>query len=137
MHASKPLSTLRNVLYLDAFTCIACGALMSLAAEPLSSATLIPGALLFYAGVSLFPIAAFMAVVGKRAAHSGPMVGIVAGGNLLWVLASIWLLVGGAVTPNALVVAFVAAQAGAVAGFTALEIRGMVLVGRRPAIGMT
>ncbi|HEY0838753.1 MAG TPA: hypothetical protein VGD74_01070 [Vulgatibacter sp.] len=136
MHASEPLSFLRNVLYLDALTCFAFGALLSLGAAPLASAMQVPEALLFYAGVSLFPIAAFMAIVGKRAAATASMVGIVVAGNLLWVAASLWLLVSGSIAPNTLGTAFIALQAAAVAGLTALEVRGIFSVRRSPAVPM-
>ena len=59
-----------------------------------------------------------MAFVGRFAAHSAPAVWFIAGGNLAWIMASLWLLVGGAFAPNALGGAFVAAQAAVVAGLT-------------------
>ncbi len=130
MHASQLDTSLRNVLFVDAATCAGCGALMALASEHLASATHIPPALLFYAGMSLFPIAGFMAFVASRAARSVPAVSFIAVGNVLWVAASLWLLVGGAIAPNGLGVAFIAVQAAAVAALTALEVRGAVSLRR-------
>jgi len=55
---------LRTVLLLDAATCLLTGLLMKMGAIPLAELTDIPGALLFYAGVALLPVAAFIALVG-------------------------------------------------------------------------
>jgi len=134
MPASRPLPSLRTTLLVDAAACLACGALMALATEHLASATRIPPSLLLYAGLSLFPIALLMAVVGTRAAHSPPAVALVAGGNLLWVAASVWLLVSDAIAPSPLGVAFIAVQAAVVAALAALELRGALsLRGARTA----
>lgn len=133
MLASTADSRLRNVLFLDALTCAACGTLLPLAAHPLADAFQLPPALLFFAGLVLLPIAAFMAFVGKFATHSAPAVWFIVGGNLAWIMASLWLLVGGAFAPNALGVAFVAAQAAVVAGLTLQEIRGALALRRLPS----
>ena len=68
LHACGAYRTafLRRVLMVDAATCIATGVLMSLFATPLSTLLGLPAALLFYAGASLFPIAAFMAWLALR-----------------------------------------------------------------------
>lgn len=124
MATPRTTNALRTVLYLDAATCLACGALMTLGASPLAALTHLPAGLLLGAGASLFPIAAFMAFVGARATRSLPALAAVIGGNVLWALASVWLVFGGAVAPNTFGTVFVLGQAAVVAALTVLEIRG-------------
>jgi hypothetical protein len=76
------------------------------------------------AGLSLFPIAAFITLVASRTPSWPLGVWLVILGNAGWVLASVWLLAGGAIRPNALGVAFVLVQAVAVALLTSLEYAG-------------
>lgn len=76
-----PISSPRDAgVFLDAATCTACGLLMTLGAEPLGQLMNLPSQLLLYAGLSLFPIAAFLAWVRARALHSGPALTAVIGG---------------------------------------------------------
>ncbi len=117
-------SSLRTILFADALACVACGALMSLAAGPLSALTLLPPSLLLYAGLSLFPVAAYIAVVAAKASDHPAAVWLVIAGNALWVAASLWLMLGGAVQPNLLGRLFLGAQAAVVAVLTTLEARG-------------
>lgn len=111
---------LRNVLWLDAATCIATGALLSTLSTPLSSWLGLPEPLLFYAGLALFPIAGFMAWTAARLAE--PAVWAVIGGNVLWVLGSLAVL---ALSPTALGTAFAVVQAAAVAVLAELEYVGL------------
>jgi hypothetical protein len=123
--ASIPLlGSLKNVLFVDAATCAACGALMAFGAGPLAAATAIPAALLFYAGLSLFPVAAFMAFAGARVERMPVLAWLAAGGNALWVLASFGILIGRAVVPNLLGELFVIGQAAVVAALALLEMKG-------------
>lgn len=87
----------------------------------MAALTAIPAAILFYAGVALLPSAAFMAIVATRAADSRPAVWLIMVGNVLWVIASLWLITGGWIAPTVLGQAFVAAQALAVAALALLE----------------
>jgi hypothetical protein len=123
---------LRTVLLLDAATCLLTGVLMKIAAIPLAELTEIPAPVLLYAGISLFPVAAFIALVG--AIPSIPVAGVwlVIMGNACWVAASLWLMVSGAIGPNALGYAFIAGQALAVAVLAALEYAGLQRLGVRP-----
>lgn len=121
MSINRSPNFLRNILLFDAATCVVMGALLTLAAGPLAGLTSIPAGLLFYAGLILFPTAGFMAFVANKALHSRPAIGLIVVGNILWVAASVWLLVGGAIWPNALGYAFIAAQAFAVAVLAELE----------------
>jgi hypothetical protein len=125
MLANRSDLSLRNVLWTDAATCVGCGLFMLVAARPFGQLVRLPPELLFYAGVALFPIAAFIASVAARAAHSVAAVSVVIVGNLGWAAASAWVLLGGVSAPTALGQMFVAAQAVVVLALTALEVRGV------------
>jgi hypothetical protein len=116
---------LRIVLLIDAATCLAMGLLLTAGTGALASLMQLPSGLLFHAGVSLFPIAAFIAFVGTR--DNLPTLGVwlVILGNAGWVAGSLWLLLGGAGGANALGHAFLAAQAAAVAVLAGLEYGGL------------
>jgi hypothetical protein len=122
---SRPANFLRNVLLVDAATCVASGVLMTLGSAPIAGLTAIPSALLFSAGLSLFPIAAFMAVTATRPVISRLAVWLIIDGNVLWAAGSLWLMVGSTIAPNALGHAFIGAQALAVALLAALEYAGL------------
>lgn len=115
--------TLRQVLIIDALTCLCCGALMTLGAEPLAAWTALPVALLRYAGASLFPIAALMAFSAQRGPGPSALVWLLIAGNALWTLASVALALSGWVAPNALGYAFLLGQAAVVLLLTILEYR--------------
>jgi len=122
--ASVDRSTfLRRVLFVDAATCIATGTLLVVDAQPLSRMLGLPAALLFYAGMSLFPSAALMLWVALRERLSRAGAWIVVAGNALWVFASAALLV--ITAPTMLGYAFVIAQAVAVALLAELEFVGL------------
>jgi len=112
---------LRNTLLIDAATCFATGVLLSVASAALSSLLGLPAALLFYAGVSLVPIAGFMLWAALRPLI--PVVWVVIVGNAAWVLASIAVLFG--FSPTGLGYAFVIVQAAAVALLAELEYAGL------------
>jgi hypothetical protein len=118
---------LRRVLLVDAATCIATGALLTIDAHTLSRLLGLPGTLLFYAGASLFPCAALMLLVALRASLWRAGAWVIVAGNVLWVLASAALLV--AITPTALGYAFVIAQGVAVALLAELEYIGLQKAG--------
>lgn len=111
---------LRHVLWLDALTCVATGLLLSVMHLKLAEWLGLPAPLLLYAGLSLFPIAAFMAWTAQRPA--APAVWLVIGGNVLWVLGSLAVL---ALSPTAIGYAFVIVQAVAVAVLAELEYMGL------------
>src|SRR5262245_45812074 len=116
---------LRSVLLVDAATCVATGLLMTAGSSIVADVTHLPADLLVSAGLSLFPIAAFIAFVATRALTSPFGVWAVIVGNVGWVLGSIWLLFSGTIAPNGLGDAFVLAQAFAVAILVQLEIMGV------------
>ena len=114
---------LRRVLTVDAATCVATGVLMILFATPLSTLLGLPAALLFYAGASLFPIAAFMAWLALRRDVSRWGAWVVILGNAGWVAGSVLVLV--LFSPTAVGYAFVIAQAVVVAFLAELEYYGL------------
>jgi hypothetical protein len=115
---------LRTVLFVDAATCVATGALMYFGATVLSDVTRLPEALLANAGLSLLPIAAFIGVFAASHRLITTAVWIIIG-NVGWVLGSLLLLVDGGLAPNALGAAFVVVQAIAVALLAELEMIGL------------
>ena len=114
---------LRRVLMVDAATCIATGVLLSLFAAPLSTLLGLPASLLFYAGASLFPIAAFMAWLALRRDVARWGAWLVILGNAGWVAGSVLVLA--LFPPTALGYAFVIAQAVVVAFLAELEYYGL------------
>ena len=113
--------TFRNIVLFDAAACAAMGLALVLAASPLASWTLIPEGILFYAGLALLPTAAFMAAVARGAIHKTVGAAAVIGGNVVWVVASVALMIGDWIAPNGLGLAFIGVQAAAVAVLAALE----------------
>jgi hypothetical protein len=116
---------LRRVLLIDAATCFALGALLVVAAGALAPMLALPEMLLRYAGLGLLPIAAFIAWVGTRGVIPPSGAWLVVAGNVLWVVASIGLLLGAWLSPNGLGYAFVIAQAACVALLVGLEYVGL------------
>jgi hypothetical protein len=116
---------LRTVLLVDAATCVATGLLMTAGSAALAPLTQLPADLLFYAGLSLFPVAAFIAFVATRKELPPAGVWLVIAGNAAWVAGSLWLLLGGTLSPSLIGYAFLAAQAAAVAVLAELEYVGL------------
>jgi hypothetical protein len=121
MFSSNTEGFLRRVLFTDALTCLVCGLFMVATAAPFGELTRIPRELLVYAGIALFPIAAFMAFVAARAARSNLAVMAVVVGNLGWSAASFWLMSSGVIAPTWLGQVFLAGQALVVLVLTACE----------------
>lgn len=115
------MTLLPRLLLVDAASCAALGALLALVPTPVAGLTALPPALLLGAGLSLLPVAAFIAWVATRTPVPVAGVRVVVAGNLLWVAASLVLLVSGWIAPNALGTAFVAGQALVVALLAGLE----------------
>ena len=124
MSRSTP-SLLRGAFGLDAIATGGLGLVLALAAEQLHPWLEIPVMLLRCAGLACVVFAAWLAMtlMLQRLTRRTVMFAIAV--NLAWVLASFVLLAGGLVDPTALGVAFVIAQAGAVAVFAWLEYLGM------------
>lgn len=121
---------LRRLLAFDAVTCVAMGAALVLGAPVLGDLLAIDPLILRGAGAVLLPFAAFVLWTATRASVPGWAVWAIIGLNLLWTIESLVGLAAGWLAPNALGVAFVIAQAVAVAVIAELE---MIAV-RRPAV---
>ena len=115
--------TLNKILAFDALTCALMGAVLSLAAPALSTLLALPQDLLFYAGLLLFPIAAFMAILALQDRPSPAGVWLIILGNAGWVLASLAVLA--MPTPNMLGILFVLLQAAVVALLALAEYRAL------------
>lgn len=118
---SNKLFSLKSLLMLDAATCAIMGAVLLLKSKPIAALTQVPAALLFLAGTSLMPIAAFMALSARAVPVPAWAVSIVVIGNVMWVAASILLPITGLIAPNPLGWAFLVGQAGVVAILAKLE----------------
>lgn len=120
-----PSLFLRRALLADAVVSGAMALLLTFGAGVLTSLLNLPGALLLESGLFLIAYAAFVGLLGSRAAMPKALVLLVIVGNALWTLASVALLLSGAVSPNLLGVAFVVMQAIAVGVFAELQFIGL------------
>lgn len=125
MSSIRSSRVLRNALALDAAACAATGLLLALEASPLSGLLGFPAFFLMGAGLVLLPCAALLAFFASRETLSRLAIYAVIGINLLWVADSILILVAGWFAPTGLGIAFVLAQAAAVAVITELEVIGL------------
>jgi hypothetical protein len=136
MSSSSILSSpnfLRNVLRVDALSCIACGALQ--VAFPAAMARLLnlPEGLIAYTGEFLLVYAAIVAFVSTRNPLArGVIWGLVAG-NIGWALACVLLLITGQVAPSMLGMAYVVMQAMTVAVLAELQYFGLRRSAPQPA----
>ncbi len=116
---------LRYALLADAVASGATGLLMIAGADVLTGLLGLPAALMREAGLLLVPYVALVAFVGTRDVIARPAVRAIIGLNVLWVAASIGLLMSGFVAPTLLGYAFVIAQAVAVGLFAELQVIGL------------
>jgi hypothetical protein len=114
-------TSLQSILALDAATCAVMGVLLLSASGFVSSITLIPAPLLFWAGFLLLPVAAFMAFFARTSIVPAWAVQMIVLGNVLWVLGSVALPALGLIAPNVFGWIFILAQAAVVALFVGLE----------------
>ncbi len=117
---------LRRMLLVDATTSGAMAVLFLIAASPLESLLGLPASLLRGVGIALVPFAGFLVWLAPRASDLRGIVRSVVVANVLWVVASVLLLVSGRVAPTTLGTLFVVLQAVVVAGFAYLERRAVV-----------
>ena len=117
--------SIRRALLLDATASGAMGMLLIVGAGPLETLLGLPASLLRAVGLFLIPFAAFLLWLARRADVLRGLVRTVVIGNVLWVLASLLLLVSGWVSPTRVGMAFVVGQAVAVAVFAYLEHRAV------------
>ena len=112
---------LRYVLFADAATCVACGLLLAAGGARLQEILGLPVSLMFYAGLSLFPFAAFLVYAATRKSISKTAVWVIIGLNLLWTIDSFLLLAVASPAPTAPGYVFVIFQALGVLMFADLE----------------
>lgn len=116
---------LRNVLMLDALVSGAAAIILLGGAHMMSPLLEIPQSLLFWSGAALVPFVLMVLAVSRRQAVSRGMLLEIIAINAAWVIASFGLLVSGFIAPNLLGIAFVSAQAIAVALFAELQYVGL------------
>ena len=120
----RQITDLRFALLADAVASGATGLMMIAGADLLTGLLELPVALMREAGLLLVPYVAFVAYVGTRRTSCTAREGDRCA-NVLWVLGSVGLLVGGFVAPAALGYAFVIFQAIVVGVFAELQIIGL------------
>ncbi|GMU01626.1 hypothetical protein KH5H1_57460 [Corallococcus caeni] len=118
-------SLLRRALLLDGVASGAMGLLMAVAAGPLGPLLGLEPGLLRAAGLGLIPFALLLGYLAARETLPSWPVWFVVAVNALWVVDSVLLMTHGPTAPTGLGVAFVTAQALAVAVFAALEYAGL------------
>lgn len=116
---------LRTALMLDAATCLATGVLLAAAPAILAPLLDLPQGLLFEAGLFLLPFAAFALWASRQVTRTTAPARAVMVANIAWAAGSVALVAGPWVAPNALGIAFVMAQAAAVAGLALLQYLGL------------
>lgn len=102
---------LRRVLWLDAATGAATGALQLLLTGLLASLLGLPETLLVASGWAIFGYVALISFIATRQFVPAPLVWLLIGANFLWVLGCLALLLGDLVTPTLAGKAFIAVQA--------------------------
>ena len=113
--------SLKQWLVVDALTCLVTGVVLVAATSTLATLLGLPGNLLFYAGVILFPCAALMALAARTLAK--PLAWMVIAGNVGWALASV--VVAFEFDTTSFGLAFVLAQAALVAALGWMEWRAL------------
>ncbi len=116
---------LPNVMWADAASCAATGALQVAFTDALATFTGLPAALLMGTGVFLLAYAAAAAFMASRRTPPRMLIGLVIAGNFGWAVACIALLVSGMFTITALGVAWVLAQVICVVVLAELQWTGL------------
>ena len=116
---------LPNVMWADAASCAATGALQVVFTGVLARLTGLPAPLLMATGVFLLAYAAAAALMAGRRTPPRTLIGLVVVGNFGWALACIALLVSGMFTITALSVAWVLAQVLCVVVLAELQWTGL------------
>ena len=121
----RQITNLRFTLLADAVASGATGLMMIAGADLLTGLLGLPVALMREAGLLLVPYVTLIAYVGTRQNIPHGAVKAIIALNVLWVLASVGVLVGGFVAPTALGYAFVIFQAIVVGVFAELQFLGL------------
>lgn len=121
----NPSLFLRRALIADAVFSGVAALGFAFGAGPFAALFNLPEVFLREVGLFLIAYAAFVGWLGSRQATMKPLVLLVIAGNAAWTLGSIALLFSGAVSPNALGMAMVVAQATATGVFAELQYIGL------------
>jgi hypothetical protein len=116
---------LRNVLFADAASCLAAGALQLSFPQSLSQLLNLPSLLLQGTGIFLLAYAAVVMLVGTRDPIARPLVWVFVIGNLAWAAGCIALLAERVLAPTVLGEAWIAAQAATVIVLAELQWTGL------------
>jgi len=116
---------LPNVMWADAASCAATGALQVAFTGALARLTGLPAPLLTGTGVFLLAYAAAAAFMASRRAPPRTLIGLVVAGNFGWAVASVALLVSGIFPVTALGMAWVLAQVACVVVLAELQWTGL------------
>ena len=116
---------IRRSLQLDAAATGVTALLALAAAGPLSTRFGLSETLLQVVGIGLLPFVCFVAWSATRPQVPVGAIRLVVAANIVWVIASIWLLLSGWVAPTTFGVVFVVAQATIVAVFAELQVIGL------------
>lgn len=116
---------LRNVLLVDAASCLACGALQLVLPGTLPSLLGLPAPLVLGTGVFLLLYGVLVAWLATREPVPRAPVGLVALGNIGWGIACVALLMGHHVAPTTLGQAYVIVQAATVFLLADLQLLGL------------
>lgn len=123
METTTDRPALRRILQIDAASCAAMAAAFLAFGGPVGGLTGLSATVLTVSGALLVPVAALIAFAAAR--PSAALLRLIALGNGGWVAASLALIL--LASMNGVGVAFVLAQAAAVALFAAVEWRGAAL----------
>lgn len=121
--------SVRQAVLADGVISGAMGALLIVAASPLSGLLGISAGFLFWVGVALMPWMLALLLIGRKDQLGARAVETVIALNALWVVTSIGLILFGPFEMTALGIAFVVAQALAVAVFAELQFFGLKRAG--------
>jgi len=116
---------LRRALIIDAVASGSMGLVLWTAAASLEQLLGLPVDLLRYVGAFLVPFAALLVWTALRRRALSGLIRLIVAGNMVWVVASVLLLVSGLIRPTPLGEVFVLAQAAAVLLFAYLEYRAL------------
>jgi len=133
MNITRHPNFLRHLLVVDAASCLAMGGALALGAGFVTDWLGLPAGLLRAAGLVLLPFAALVLFVASRPILSRSAVWGIIGCNVVWVVGSVLLLIGGLAAPTALGIAVVIAQAVVVAFMAELEAIGLRAASPIPA----
>jgi hypothetical protein len=122
---TRSASFLRNVLRLDALSCVACGVLQVALPTQMAGWLNLPRPLVVYTGEFLLAYAAIVAIVSMRPVIPRLPVQLLVVGNVGWGVACMALAAGPWLQPSAPGMAYLAMQAATVLLMAALQVAGM------------